>query len=422
MDSKKIIIYKLDKLGISRYRLAKILNISTANIYRFLDGERRSIGAEKMLIMANLIGYASSLSLFEIQHVKELIHYLNLDDKVNSFKKICFYLNLRYEFDYFDYDEKEQLDSLSNTLVDLIPNFDVLPTATVLQFLSDYFLHNNNIGNKIINILISSQFNNLTNAKTNFKTYKPFHANLDFDLDSIIIEAQKLEYKQQTNITYSNRLFGLNIKEPEKASQLLEVYQWRFDVYYRYLNDEITLEIAEDKLNQLDEIESILYKPKINEIDYIFYQMFNNEIINYPARFDEFNDQYNRLIKINLYDLILHDGIDISMKYCFNQHQIPYRKTNNTIIGVKINNDSTNQLIAKNNFAVVELDAKFDNDDYILVSINKQAAVVAMIRKVQDKYFIKNTSAFESYFESKTYTPEELRIFGKVIDAITFIK
>lgn len=421
MDSKKIIIYKLDKLGISRYRLAKILNISTANIYRFLDGERRSIGAEKMLIMANLIGYASSLSLFEIQHVKELIHYLNLDDKLNSFKKICFYLNLRYEFNYFDYDEKEQLDSLSNTLVDLIPNFDVLPTATVLQFLSDYFLHNNNIGNKIINILMSSQFNNLTSAKTNFKTYKPFHANLDFDLDSIIVEAQKLEYKQQTNITNSNRLFGLNIKEPEKASQLLEVYQWRFDVYYRYLNDEITLEIAEDKLNQLDEIESILYKPKINEIDYIFYQMFNNEIISYPPRYEEFNDQFNRLVKINLYESILHDGVDVSIKYCFKQYQIPYRNTKNTIIGVKINNDSSNQLIASN-YAVVELDASFDNDDYVLVSINKQTAVVGMLRKVNDKYFIKNTSSFEAYFESRTYTTEELKIFGKVIDVIAIKK
>lgn len=421
MDSKKIIIYKLDKLGISRYRLAKVLNISTANIYRFLDGERRSIGAEKMLIMANLIGYASSLSLFEIQHVKELIHYLNLDDKLNSFKKICFYLNLRYEFDYFDYDEKEQLDSLSNTLVDLIPNFDVLPTATVLQFLSDYFLHNNNIGNKIINILMSSQFNNLTSAKANFKTYKPFHANLDFDLDSIIVEAQKLEYKQQTNITNSNRLFGLNIKEPEKASQLLEVYQWRFDVYYRYLNDEITLEIAEDKLNQLDEIESILYKPKINEIDYIFYQMFNNEIISYPPRYEEFNDQFNRLVKINLYESILHDGVDVSIKYCFKQYQIPYRKTKNTIIGVKINNDSSNQLIASN-YAVVELDASFDNDDYVLVSINKQTAVVGMLRKVNDKYFIKNTSSFEAYFESRTYTTEELKIFGKVIDVIAIKK
>jgi len=371
--------------------------------------------------MANLIGYASSLSLFEIQHVKELIHYLNLDDKVNSFKKICFYLNLRYEFDYFDYDEKEQLDSLSNTLVDLIPNFDVLPTATVLQFLSDYFLHNNNIGNKIISILISSQFNNLTNAKTNFKTYKPFHANLDFDLDSILIEAQKLEYKQQTNITNSNRLFGLNIKEPEKASQLLEVYQWRFDVHYRYLNDEITLNIAEDKLSQLDEIESILYKPKINEIDYIFYQMFNNEIISYPPRYEEFNDQYNRLVKINLYETILHDGVDVSLKYCFKQYQISKPNTNNVIIGVKISNDNSNQLIASN-YAVVELEATFENDDYVLVSINKQKAVVGTLRKVNDKYFIKNTSAFENYFESRTYTTEELKIFGKVIDVIAIKK
>ena len=363
----------------------------------------------------------AAISLFEIQHVKELIHYLNLDDKVNSIKKICFYLNLRYEFDYFDYDEKEQLDSLSNTLVDLIPNFDVLPTATVLQFLSDYFLHNNNIGNKIISILISSQFNNLTNAKTNFKTYKPFHANLDFDLDSILIEAQKLEYKQQTNITKSNRLFGLNIKEPEKASQLLEVYQWRFDVHYRYLNDEITLNIAEDKLSQLDEIESILYKPKINEIDYIFYQMFNNEIISYPPRYEEFNDQYNRLVKINLYETILHDGVDVSLKYCFKQYQIPKPNTNNVIIGVKISNDNSNQLIASN-YAVVELEATFENDDYVLVSINKQKAVVGTLRKVNDKYFIKNTSAFENYFESRTYTTEELKIFGKVIDVIALKK
>lgn len=421
MDSKKIIIYKLDKLGITRYRLAKILNISTANIYRFLDGERRSIGAEKMLVMANLIGYTSSLSLFEIQHVKELIHYLNLDDKVYSFQKSSFYLNLRYEFDYFDYDEKEQLDSLSDTLVDIIPNFDVLPTSTVLQFLSDYFLHKNDIGNKIINILMSNRFNDITSAKTSFKTYKPFHTNLDFDLDSIIIEAQKLEHKQHTNASNSKRLFGVNIKEPEKAAQQLEVYQWRFDVYYRYLNDEITLEIAEDKLNQLDEIESILYKPKINEIDYIFYQMFNNEIISYPPRYEEFNDQFNRLVKINLYESILHDGVDVSIKYCFKQYQIPYRNTKNTIIGVKINNDSSNQLIASN-YAVVELDASFVNDDYVLVSINKQTAVVGMLRKVNDKYFIKNTSSFEAYFESRTYTTEELKIFGKVIDVIAIKK
>lgn len=421
MDSKKIIIYKLDKLGISRYRLAKILNISTANIYRFLDGERRSIGSEKMLIMANLIGYSSSLSLFEIKHVKELIHYLNFDDKVNSFQKLSFYLNLRYEFDYFDYDEKEQLDSLSDTLVDIIPNFDVLPTSTVLQFLSDYFLHTNDIGNKIINILMSNRFNDITSSKTNFKTYKPFHTNLNFDLDSIIIEAQKLEHKQHINTSNSNRLFGVNIKEPEKAAQQLEVYQWRFDIYYRYINEEITLEIAEDKLNQLDEIESILYKPKINEIDYIFYQMFNNEIISYPPKYEEFNDQYNRLVKINLYESILHDGVDISIKYCFKQYQIPYRNTRNTIIGIKINNDSSNQLIA-NNYAVVELDASFENDDYVLVSINKQTAVVGTLRIVNDKYFIKNTSALETYFESRTYTTDELKFFGKVIDVITLIK
>lgn len=411
----------MEKLNITRYAMSKILNASPANVYKFLDGGRRSVGAEKMVSIANVIGLSSASSLFEIEHVKELIHCLNLDDKVNSFQKSSFYLNLRYEFDYFDYDEKEQLDSLSETLVDIIPNFDVLPTSTVLQFLSDYFLHTNDIGNKIVNILMTNRFNDITNAKTNFKTYKPFHTNLDFDLDSIIIEAQKLEHKQHTNASNSNRLFGVNIKEPEKAAQQLEVYQWRFDIYYRYINDEITLKIAEEKLNQLDEIESILYKPKINEIDYIFYQMFNNEIISYPPRYEEFNDQFNRLVKINLYESILHDGVDVSIKYCFKQYQIPYRNTKNTIIGVKINNDSSNQLIT-NNYAVVELDASFENDDYVLVSINKQTAVVGVLRKVNDKYFIKNTSAFETYFESRTYTTEELKFFGKVIDVITLLK
>ena len=70
----------------------------------------------------------------------------------------------------------------------------------------------------------------------------------------------------------------------------------------------------------------------------------------------------------------------------------------------------------------MELDASFDNDDYVLVSINKQTAVVGMLRKVNDKYFIKNTSSFEAYFESRTYTTEELKFFGKVIDVITLIK
>jgi len=70
----------------------------------------------------------------------------------------------------------------------------------------------------------------------------------------------------------------------------------------------------------------------------------------------------------------------------------------------------------------VELDARFENDDYVLVSINKQTAVVGMLRKVNDKYFIKNTSAYATYFESRTYTTEELKIFGKVIDVIALKK
>lgn len=421
MNIRKIINYKLEKLNITKYALSKALNTTPSNIYTFLDGGRRSVGAEKMLSIANIIGLSSTLALFEIEQLKDLINYLDINEKYNSFQKSCFYLNLKYEFEYFDYDEKEQLDSLSDTLVDIIPNFDILPTSTVLQFLSDYFLHTNDIGNKIVNILMTNRFNDITNVKTNFKTYKPFHNNLDFDLDSIIIEAQKLEHKQHTNTSNSNRLFGVNIKEPEKAAQQLEVYQWRFDIYYRYINDEITLEIAEDKLSQLDEIESILYKPKINEIDYIFYQMFNNEIISYPPTYKEFNDQYNRLVKINLYESILHEGIDVSIKYCFKQYQIPNTNTNNVIIGVRINNDNSNQLIASN-YAVVELDATIENDDHVLVSINKQTAVVGMLRKVNDKYFIKNTSSFEAYFESRTYTTEELKIFGKVIDVIAIKK
>ena len=45
-----------------------------------------------------------------------------------------------------------------------------------------------------------------------------------------------------------------------------------------------------------------------------------------------------------------------------------------------------------------------------------------MLRKVNDKYFFKNTSAFENYFESRTYSTEELKFFGKVLDVITLIK
>ena len=99
MDIRKIIIYKMEKLNITRYTISKILNASPSNVYKFLDGGRRSVGAEKMVSIANVIGLTSALALFEIEHVKVLIHFLNLDDKVNSFKKTCFYLNLRYEFE-----------------------------------------------------------------------------------------------------------------------------------------------------------------------------------------------------------------------------------------------------------------------------------------------------------------------------------
>ena len=108
MNIRKIINYKLEKLNITKYALSKVLNTTPSNIYTFLEGGRRSVGAEKMLSIANIIGLSSTLALFEIEHLKDLINYLDINEKYNSFQKSCFYLNLKYEFEYFDYDEKEQ--------------------------------------------------------------------------------------------------------------------------------------------------------------------------------------------------------------------------------------------------------------------------------------------------------------------------
>ena len=64
MNIRKIINYKLEKLNITKYALSKVLNTTPSNIYTFLEGGRRSVGAEKMLSIANIIGLSSTLALF----------------------------------------------------------------------------------------------------------------------------------------------------------------------------------------------------------------------------------------------------------------------------------------------------------------------------------------------------------------------
>lgn len=423
MEIRKIIIYKLDKMGISRYRLAKILKISTANIYRFLDGERRSVGAEKMVSIANLIGLSSPLALFEIEPVKDLIHHLDITQKNRAFQKACLYLNLKYYFENSSSSVQEQLDSLRITMVEVIPEFDLLPITTILQFLSDYFLRTNNTDNTIVTTLLEKKINGISCGENDseFDAYTPYCHNLEVERYQIHPNDMKRKAHQEGKI-YSEKDLQVMLKDT-KTRHMISTYRRRLDIYYRYINEEIPLKIAEEILALIDRTESLLYKPLINDIDYIFYQMFNYEIINYPPRYDEFNDRYNRLIKINMYDKIRYDGIVESLKYSFTQYQIPYRETSNVIIGVRVNDEGVNKIIPKNNYAVVELDAKYEDGDYVLVSLQKQDAVIVMVHELQSKgkSFIKYAS-YDETFVNRTYEQEEIKVFGKVIDAITIIK
>ncbi len=407
----------MEKLNITRYAMSKILNASPANVYKFLDGGRRSVGAEKMVSIAKVIGLSSALALFEIEPVKDLIHHLDITQKNRAFQKANFYLRYKCEYDTNNQNIHDQLESLSIAMLDVIPDFDILTPSTIVQYLSDYLIHDS-IGETIIRKLLENKYNNLLDVEINYDLYIPLEGEIIYK--SFIPFDSKRDKKEPTKEEL------MRMMNESRSTIIEEYYRRRLDIYYKYIKEEIPLKVAEEKLNLIDELEASYIKPKINDLDYIFYQIFNNEMVNYPIRIEEFNDQYNRTKRINLYDKIQSNDIEISLKYCFNQHQIPYKETKNTIIGVKINDNSINKVIPTDNYAVIELDANYENGDYVLVSIQKEDAVIAIIQKLQSfigagKIFIKYVSSNEAH-ENRTYNQDEIEVLGKVIDIITIIK
>lgn len=417
MNIRKIIIYKMEKLNITRYAMSKILDASPANVYKYLDGGRRSVGAEKMVSIAKVIGLSSALALFEIEPVKDLIHHLDITQKNRAFQKAIFYLKYKCEYDTNNQNIHDHIESLSIAMLDVIPDFDILTPSTIVQYLSDYLIHDS-IGETIIRKLLENKYNNLLDVEINYDFYIP--------LEGEIIYNSFIPFDNRRDLKEPTKEELMRMMNESRSPIIEEYYRRRLDIYYKYIKEEIPLKVAEEKLNLIDELEASYIKPKINDLDYIFYQIFNNEMVNYPIRIEEFNDQYNRTIRINLYDKIQSNNIEISLKYCFNQHQIPYKETKNTIIGVKINDNSISKVIPTDNYAVIELDANYENGDYVLVSIQKEDAVIAIIQKLQSyigagKIFIKYVSYNEAH-ENRTYNQDEIEVLGKVIDIITIIK
>lgn len=402
--------------------MAKDIDSTPANFYRFLNGERRTISADKMVTLSEKIGLSNYLSLFELEKPKDLINYIDVHSKRSSFLKVLFYLGLVYDYHYYNLpDVDDVVLSLSDTINSFFESEDYLNNNSVLQYIADYLLYSKSESSPIVELFINERFSNVINQYVEFEQFTPSHVSLEISANSFLNEAEKFIEHQNHDYEIDNEKLNLNIPEPIKAAKLQCAYSWKVDIYYYYLSEKISLEQA---IQKLDELERIIEKSDIEtfgDFDFLFYQMFNGEIVELPIPIKNFNNITNRTRNIALYSKFVSQGIEHSLYHYLKPYRISYRETKNQIIGVQVNDDGVSKILPKDTFALVELEAKISNGDYALISINDNDAIIARIHLLSEKILVMFNSHYEDMYQDKTYKADEITIFGKLIEGISLM-
>ena len=422
MNIHRIINYRLQTLGITRYRMAKDIDATPANFYRFLNGERRTISAEKMVTLAEKIGLSNYSSLFELEKPADLINYLDTKSKQSSFLKALFYLSLIYDYHYYNLpDVDDVVLSLSDTINNYCESSEFLNHNSVLQYIADFLLYTKSETSPVAQLFINERFGRIVDQDINYSQYHPFHDNLDFDVDSFQRESDVLMELQNHDFEKDNNKFNINIPEPRKAAQLHCAYRWRVDIYYQYINESIDLGVAIQKLDEIEKIAEKLEIEPFGDFDFLFYQIFNGEIPELPILATSFYNITNRTRNIALYSKIVGRGMEFSLYHYLKPLRISFRETTNQIIGVLVPDDGVSKVLPKDTFALVELDTNIQNGDYALISINENDAIVARVYLLSEKILVEFNSHYSDLYKDITYKNNEVTIFGKVIEGVSLI-
>ena len=416
---QRLLEYKINEKNLSKYKIAKILSTSPSNVYRYLKGYTGMLGSEKIISLGQLLDFEYYHLLIGIEPPKELIHFLERTNKELSFQKSLFYLSVLYDLQiYSRYDTREDLDSIVDTLGGFAGKSFNTTDEISIQFLADILLYSKNFPNQIIHEFTNSRLSDVY-TYTNFESHQ---LTTSFnDLSTKIIK-DEVKNKSSNDEEFDELAIALGFNPPSTNTKniLISIYRRRIDVYYLYINGNLEINEAENSLLQLDKIELKLAKPRFAELEFLIFEIFNQQ--------RKFSSQINliggRVQARNLCMLKQLDpsGFEYSYEYITGLYPYLSKESNNHIIAVRINDESLNKIIHKNSYAVVELDNDDVNGHYALVSINNQTPLIAKTTILPEKILIEYNSNDTKKYIDTTYMKEEVKIFGKVIDYITQIK
>lgn len=418
MKFHKIVDYKLRNEDISRYKLAKLLSTSPANIYRFLNGDNRMLGNEKLLALSKILNIESPHLLLGSEKPNDLINFLDLSNKELSFQKALLYLSILYDSQIYDYNDfDEQLDSIPITIAEFSERNINTNTETTLQFLTDIFLYSKTSPSLVIQSYINSRLHDVY-SYVSFANHVPLVGGLEFSSKLIKQESRKTALSNNEIIDYALKL-NFVMPTQDIMSIFKNTYRRRIDIYYHYLNGNLSLDQAEEKLLDLEIIEDRLCKPRFDELEYNLFRILNN----YQPDIDNINyktDQSQSRI-ICLLEYLDPEGFEMSYEYISGLHFYICRKTRNHVVGIKIHNESLNKVFPKGSYAIVELKGDISNGNYALISINNQLPIIAKVTRLPEKDLLEFNSFFESKYPDITYKKEEITILGEVIEGIISI-
>lgn len=419
MEIHKIVNYKLDELGISRNKLAKMLEASAPNLYRFLNGERKAIGADKLIKMAKIIGLRNHFALFQIEKPKDLINYLDTSNKELSFQKSLFYLSLLYDAQYYDYeDASENLDSVAIMFSEVLKTSVTLNQKEMVQFISDILLYSKSLPSEIIREMINYRFGDVY-SYTSYSDHKLISNSLEFDFSFLKEHDIDSLMKHNKNIKMGEAL-GFNIPDKDRLDLIQSIYRLRIDIYFSFISERIDIHDAISKLSDLEKIEDKLFKPRFGELEYTFFQIFNGEAdsINSESTQSTIGSPYRN---INLFSYFDPEGIEMSYKYHVGIHQYIGKESRNLIVGIQVQDDSLNRIFPFKSYVIVELDNEVNDGDYALISVNNQLAVIGKITFLHDKLLIEFNSYSDTKYPNRMINKDDFKILGKVIQGITII-
>ncbi|KAF0225835.1 MAG: hypothetical protein FD179_1179 [Erysipelotrichaceae bacterium] len=412
MNIKKVISYRLQVNKYSRYKLATVLGVSPASVYRYLSEDQKVIGVDKLLKIGDILGISNYRLLLGIEEPSELIDHLDVSQAQSSFQKVIFHNILSMMLLEGSVGFCRLTANLAKYLSNNPTGISISNYTVVSLFLREYFLFSN-VKSEIVENIINSESSKWEISRVDFDEYIASEHDIDSlsnDIKSMNRVNESMDHNSQKP---SHPRFHPEFKN--KISQVILI--WNTDIYFNYLKGNYSYQETKNLLRITSRFITSANDDS-DDFEHLMFQLFNFGKFNGSLLFS-YDDLFTPgLTSVTTYtNLYNSKNTDIN-NVISGEVLVPSTLSSKRLIGLIIKQNSMEKEYPINSIAVIERDSDYNNGDTVAISINNDPYILSKVHILTDKLLVEFVGNGSEKASQVILEKNQVDVLGRVVYGI----